>query len=58
MTDRRLIFAALLTALGAHPAHAHHAATATFDTSQDMEIEGFVTDFNFVNPHVTITLMC
>lgn len=56
MTDRRLTVAAMLTALAAFPVYAHHAATATFDTSQDMEIEGYVTSFSFVNPHVTITL--
>ena len=38
------------------PAQAHHAATATFDTSQTMEIEGFVQDFRFNNPHVSIVL--
>lgn len=38
------------------PAYAHHAATATFDTSQTMEIEGYVKEFAFNNPHIAITL--
>jgi hypothetical protein len=46
-----------LSVLGGHPVYAHHAATATFDTSQDTEIEGFVTDFSFANPHINIYVM-
>lgn len=57
MIFRRLTAAAMLAATAVYPAYAHHAATATFDTSQDREIEGVVTNFSFVNPHVTITLM-
>ena len=34
---------------------AHHAAPAVF-TDQEIEIEGVVTGFNFVNPHVNIML--
>ncbi len=46
-----------LFALATHPVHAHHAAAATFDTSEDVEIEGFVTDFSFANPHINIYVM-
>jgi hypothetical protein len=56
MTHRPLIAIATIGVMAAFPVYAHHAATATFDTSQDLEIEGYVTNFNFVNPHVTITL--
>jgi hypothetical protein len=49
--------AAVLVVAAIHPADAHHAATATFDTSKNMEIEGYVTEFRFTNPHVTIKLM-
>lgn len=36
-------------------ASAHHAADAAF-TSKEIQIEGVVTEFNFVNPHVNIIL--
>ncbi len=34
---------------------AHHAVTAPF-TNEEIQIEGVVTEFNFVNPHVNIIL--
>ena len=37
------------------PASSHHAAPAVF-TDEEIEIEGVVTEFNFVNPHVNIML--
>ena len=53
----RIFFpAVILVAMVVYPAHAHHAATATFDTSQTVEIEGYVNEFNFKNPHVSIVL--
>lgn len=55
MIIRVSLFLAWLFLLGSM-AQAHHAATATFDTSQSMEIEGYVINFSFANPHVTITL--
>jgi hypothetical protein len=51
LTATALLFIATSSAL------AHHAATATFDTAQSTEIEGYVTEFSFKNPHVTIKLM-
>lgn len=56
MNTYKRIFVALLATTFCLPAFAHHAATATFDTSQTMEIEGYVREFSFNNPHVTITL--
>ena len=56
MTNRSLIATVVIAMMASCPVYAHHAATATFDTSQDREIEGYVTNFNFVNPHVTIML--
>ena len=38
------------------PVQAHHAAAATFDTFQTTEIEGYVKEFSFRNPHITIRL--
>jgi hypothetical protein len=57
MNHRPLFTTVMLTAFASASANAHHAATATFDTSQTMEIEGYVTDFSFSNPHINITLM-
>ena len=57
MQGQRIALTTALIALAAAPAYAHHAANATFDTSQDVEIEGYVTDFSFANPHVTINLL-
>ena len=50
-------FAILIAALIACPAHAHHAATASFIRSESVEIEGYIKEFRFINPHVTIVLM-
>ena len=47
-----LCFAAVAVSV---PASAHHAAPAVF-TDEEIEIEGVVTEFNFVNPHVNIML--
>ena len=57
MNNRVMLIAVALSAAATFPADAHHAAAATFDTSQTMEIEGYVTDFSFSNPHINISLM-
>lgn len=56
MSIKVILLAVVIAAFGSLPAHAHHAATATFDTSQTIEIEGYVKEFSFNNPHVTITI--
>ncbi len=38
---------------GAATAQAHHSAQAAFTTNV-IEVEGVVTEFNFTNPHVNI----
>lgn len=38
---------------GAATAHAHHAFQAAF-TTNIIEVEGYVTEFNFSNPHVNV----
>jgi hypothetical protein len=35
---------------------AHHSFAAVFDGRQTTDIEGVVTEFNFVNPHTTMAL--
>lgn len=51
-----LILPVLMLLTTISPAQAHHAAAATFDTSQTTEIEGYVKEFSFRNPHITIRL--
>ena len=38
------------------PANAHHAASAAFITTETVEIEGYVDEFVFKNPHVNIIM--
>jgi len=57
MNFRSLLTTATLVLVATSTANAHHAATASFDTSISTEIEGYVTEFRFMNPHVTIKLM-
>ena len=33
------------------PAHAHHSIAAVYDSTQQVTIEGVITQFRFVNPH-------
>ncbi|HEY5623586.1 MAG TPA: DUF6152 family protein [Gammaproteobacteria bacterium] len=55
MTIYRLLIVCFGVALFAAPAHAHHAWAAVF-TDEYTEIEGYVTEYNFKNPHVNIML--
>ena len=45
-----------LAALGMIPAYSHHAASAAFDVTENIEIEGYVNEFIFKNPHVNVIL--
>lgn len=47
--------AAVLGALGAAPAYAHHSF-AMFDMTQEKSVAGTVTDFQWTNPHTWIWL--
>ena len=38
------------------PAHSHHGFASHFDPSQEAALEGIVTDYEFINPHVQIHL--
>ena len=42
-----------VTTLAAGVAHAHHSAAAAF-TTNTIEVEGTVTEFNFTNPHIGV----
>ena len=52
MTRRILVLLAGLTLLaGADRVFAHHSFSATYDSSQKVEIEGVVKEFVWRNPH-------
>ncbi|MGI9259327.1 MAG: DUF6152 family protein [Gammaproteobacteria bacterium] len=55
MNRFRLMIVFPVALLTATTANAHHAAGAVF-TNEEIEIEGVVTEFRFVNPHVNILL--
>ena len=55
MTSYRFLAACVSILVCAAPAHAHHAWAAVF-TDEYTEIEGYVTEYNFKNPHVNIML--
>lgn len=54
MTSRRILAICFGLMFGTVPAHAHHAASASFLVSESLEIEGYVSEFNFKNPHVNL----
>jgi hypothetical protein len=45
------LLAAVLTALGAHSAEAHHSFAAEFDANSPIELTGTVTKVAWANPH-------
>ena len=56
MTILRSTMAVVIVTVGIpSQAMAHHAAGAVF-TDEEIEVEGIVSEFNFVNPHVNIML--
>jgi hypothetical protein len=46
----------LATVLAVQSGHAHHGFTNHFDPDEERTITGVVTQFDFINPHVTIHL--
>ncbi|HEY9182117.1 MAG TPA: DUF6152 family protein [Gammaproteobacteria bacterium] len=50
-----LAAAAILTAMSALPAGAHHS-TAAFDNSRVVKLEGTITQFRWINPHASIKI--
>ena len=51
MKQHSLGFFAVVLAVLAFPAAAHHSFNVFFDMSRTIEIEGVVTSFRLVNPH-------
>jgi hypothetical protein len=54
--NRRILSFAAGIAIFAIPAHAHHSIAGYYDTTQQVNIEGIVTQFQFVNPHPFMTI--
>ena len=57
MNRRRAVSLFLLAffVLGSSVAFAHHG-TANYDTTKSVTVKGAVTNFQFINPHVIISL--
>jgi len=43
-------------AISVMPIHAHHSIARAYDTSQEMTVEGVITEFHFINPHPFLTI--
>lgn len=52
----RAIFAALLAAVAAEPAAAHHSFAAEFDAEKPVTLAGTVVTWEMINPHGWITM--
>ncbi len=57
MNNRRVVSLALMVlfVLISNVAFAHHG-TANYDTTKSITVKGSVTNFQFINPHVIISL--
>ena len=49
-----VVLAGLLA--GAGPGYAHHSFSAHYDIDVEVTLEGVVTDYQFINPHVLVFL--
>jgi hypothetical protein len=43
-------------ALSVMPTYAHHSISSVYEASQEMTLEGVVTEFHFVYPHPFVTI--
>ena len=53
---RRMILFVSVAMVVASTAYAHHSASATYDTGQQVKLEGKLVQVMFKNPHTFITL--
>ena len=51
MTRKMLVLVAAVLLAGSSRALAHHSFTATYDSSQQMKLQGVVKEFVWRNPH-------
>lgn len=56
MRHQEILSVFLLAAFGMIPAYGHHSASASFDVTETIEVEGYVDEFIFKNPHVNVIL--
>ena len=56
MKDEIILSVSFFSIVLAVPTSAHHAASAAFLTTETAEIEGYVEEFVFKNPHVNIIM--
>lgn len=54
--SRNLMMLVALVCFGATEAHAHHNAASHYRLDESIEVEGVVTNFRMINPHVQIHL--
>lgn len=54
-TKRAVLLAAVFGLLVVGPAYAHHGSAA-YDPSKSVTVTGTVTEYDFVNPHVMISV--
>ena len=54
--NRWILFFAAGLAISVWSAEAHHSIAGVYDTSQQVTVEGVVTQFHFVNPHPFVTV--
>ena len=56
MMRRLLVFAVAAPLLAATAAYAHHSYAATYDTNQEIKLEGKLVQFVYRNPHSFVHL--
>ena len=57
--SRHCVFAVVVLAgllAGVGPAYPHHSFSAHYDIDAEVTLEGVVTDYQFINPHVLVFL--
>ena len=57
--SRHCVFAVVILAgllADAGPGYAHHSFSAHYDIDAEVTLEGVVTDYQFINPHVLVFL--
>ncbi len=51
---KRTLFVAMILAMGALSASAHHSTTAEFDVAHRMTLSGTLKKIDWVNPHIVV----
>ena len=51
---KRTLFVAMILAMGALSASAHHSTTAEFDVAHRVTVNGTLTKVDWVNPHIVV----